>query len=139
MDLCWRLRMAMPKSANGKILGPKTQPPTARFPRLKAGRITRTFCAYSTALRPVFTNSGRHPQVLLNDSHEVAFQIPVFHAIIVAIANQQERLPQSSVECNSMTCVEFSLFRTRPTKRFYKLTRAIELEQVIRSIAISNE
>src|SRR5882724_1120158 len=38
-----------------------------------------------------------------------------------------------------MTRVEFSLFRTGSSKGFHKLSRAIELDHVVRAITVGNE
>ena len=80
-----------------------------------------------------------HPEVLLNHLHEIPLKIPILDAIVIAIANQQQRLALPHIERNSVTGVEFSLFGTGPTKSLHELAVFIELEHIVRAVPVSDE
>src|SRR5438552_4429002 len=84
-------------------------------------------------------HGGGHPQVFLDDFHKVAVEVPVFHAIVVAVANQQQRLALARVQPNAVTGLELSFRLARPAKGFHELAVLVELEHVVRPVAIGDE
>ena len=84
-------------------------------------------------------HGGGHPQVFLDDFHEIAVEVPVFHAIVVAVANEQQRLALARVQRDAVTGLELSFLLARPAKGFHELAVLVELEHVVRAVAVGDE
>src|SRR5205085_8296429 len=69
-----------------------------------------------------------HAQVLLNDLHKVPLEVPVFDAIAIAIADQQQWRLLACVQGDAMTSIEFALGRSGPAESLHELALLIELE-----------
>ena len=76
-------------------------------------------------------DGGGHAEIFLNDFHEIAVEVPVFDAIVVAIANQEEGFASASVQADAVAGLEFSFGFTGTAESFYKFAIFIEFEDVI--------
>src|SRR5256885_678878 len=70
---------------------------------------------------------------------QLPLEVPILDPIVVAIANQQQRLALPRIQRNSVTGVEFSLLGTGPTKGLQKFALFVELENIVRAVSISDE
>src|SRR5205807_515195 len=84
-------------------------------------------------------HGGGQPQVFLDNFHEIAIEVPVFNAIVIAVANQQERLALASIQPNAVTSLELPFRLSRSAKGLHEFAVLIELEPVIRAVAVGDE
>ena len=66
-------------------------------------------------------HGGRHPEIFLDHFDEVTVKVPIFDAIVVAVANEQQRFFRPRVQSNSVTGFEFSFRFARTAEGFYEL------------------
>ena len=84
-------------------------------------------------------DSRGHTEILLNYSDEVAIEVPMFNAVVVAVANEQQRFRSTGIETNSMAGFKLSFRLARAAKRFDELPIFVELQHVVRTVAIGDE
>ena len=84
-------------------------------------------------------DGGGHAQIFLNHFHKVAVEVPVFNAVVIAIADEQERFALAGIEGDAVAGVEFSFFGSGSAKRFHEFAIFVELQDVVRAIAIGHK
>ena len=74
-------------------------------------------------------NRRRHPQILLDHADKIPVQVPMLNPIVVAIANQQQRLFPACIQPDAVTRIELSFFCAGTAKGFDELAILVELQQ----------
>ena len=82
-------------------------------------------------------DGGRHTEVFLEHANEVAVEVPVFDAVVVAIAD--EEILVARIVGDAVAGFEFSVFFAWAAEGFYEFAVFIELEDVIGAVAIGDE
>ena len=80
---------------------------------------------------PANIHRRRLTQILLNHPNEIAVKVPILDTVVVAIANEQQRLGQARVQRNAVTGVELSLFLAGTAEGFYKITISIKFKNEV--------
>src|SRR5439155_1617426 len=58
-------------------------------------------------------NGRGHPQIFLNDFYKIPLEVPIFDAIVVTIADQQQGLALTRIQGDAVAGVELSFLRAR--------------------------
>ena len=78
-----------------------------------------------------------HAEVFLDDADEVAFEVPMFDAIVVAIAN--EEILVARIVGDAVAGFEFPFGFARAAEGFHEFTVFVELEDVVGPVTIGDE
>ena len=62
-------------------------------------------------------DGGGHAEILLDDFDEVAVEVPIFDAVIVAVADEEEGFFAASIEGDAVAGVEFAFLLCRGRRR----------------------
>ena len=84
-------------------------------------------------------DGGGEAEIFLDDFDEVAVEVPIFHAIIVAIADEEEGLVLTGIEGDAVAGFEFAFGFTGATESLYEFAVFIEFEDIVRAVTVGNE